>query len=75
MQNSMVMFLFWAGNTFIEQIWFKNQFNLEFGTWTNSNMKNSMVMFIFSVFDWKCPFLRLFLSKNHYCLLNLKFRP
>ena len=37
----------------------KNQnshFKLKFGTYTNSNMQNSMVMFIFFVFDWKYPF-------------------
>ena len=37
----------------------KNQnchFMLKFGTYTNPNMQNSMVMFIFSVFDWKYPF-------------------
>ena len=37
----------------------KNQnchFKLKFGTYTNSNMHNSMVMFILSVFDWKYPF-------------------
>ena len=32
------------------------QFNLKFGTWTNSNMENSMVVFTFSVLDWKHPF-------------------
>ena len=32
------------------------QFKLKFGTWTNSNMQNSMVMFILFVLDWKCHF-------------------
>ena len=32
------------------------QFKLKFGTDTNSNMQNSMVMFTFSVFDQKYPF-------------------
>ena len=32
------------------------QFKLKFGTYTNSNMQNSMVMFIFFVFDRKYPF-------------------
>ena len=32
------------------------QFKLKFGTYTNSNMQNSMVMFTFSVFDRKYPF-------------------
>ena len=31
------------------------QFNLKFGTWTNSNMQNSMAMFNFSAFDWNYP--------------------
>ena len=37
----------------------KNQnshFKLKFGTYTNSNMQNSMVMFIFFVLEWKYPF-------------------
>ena len=37
----------------------KNQnyhFKLKFRTYTNSNMQNSMMMFIFSVFDYKYPF-------------------
>ena len=32
------------------------QFKLKFGTYANSNMQNSTVMFTFSVFDWKYPF-------------------
>ena len=28
------------------------QFKLKFGTYSNSNMQNSMVIFTFSVFDW-----------------------
>ena len=32
------------------------QLKLKFGTYTNSNMQNSMVMFIYFVFDWKYPF-------------------
>ena len=37
----------------------KNQncrFILKFGTWTNSNMQNSMAMFNFSAFYWNYPF-------------------
>ena len=47
--------LFWTGNTFGP----KNQnyqFKLKFGTYTNSNMQNSMVIFTFSVFDRKYSF-------------------
>ena len=32
------------------------QFKQKFGTYTNSNMHNSVVIFTFSVFDWKYPF-------------------
>ena len=32
------------------------QFKLKFANKSNSNMQNSMVMFTFSVFDWKYPF-------------------
>ena len=32
------------------------QFKLKFGTYTNSNMENSMMMLTFFVFDQKCPF-------------------
>ena len=34
----------------------KIKFKLKFDSWTNSNMKNSMVMFNFSVFDQKYSF-------------------
>ena len=37
----------------------KNQncwFILKFGTWTNSNLQNSMAIFNFSAFDWNYPF-------------------
>ena len=32
------------------------QFKLKFGSWPNSNIQNSMMLFTFSVFDRKCPF-------------------
>ena len=32
------------------------QFILKFGTWTNSNIQNSMAMFNFSAFYWNYPF-------------------
>ena len=53
------LFLFFCGNTFFGQIWSKNQnshFKLKLGTSNNSNMQNSMVMFISFVFDPKYPF-------------------
>ena len=37
------------------------QFILKFHIFTNSNMENLIVMFIFSVFDWKYLFCALFL--------------
>ena len=39
------------------------QFNLKFGTLTNSNTQNSVVMFTFSFFDWKYFFGDIW-SKN-----------
>ena len=48
------LFLFLSGNTLFRKIWSKNQYHqlkLKFGTLTNSNMQNSVVMFIFFVFD------------------------
>ena len=49
------------------------QFELKVSTQTNLNMKNSMVMFIFSVFDQKYLFWETFVLKNQNCLLNLNF--
>ena len=43
--------------------WFK----LKFGTETNSNMYNSMVMFIFFNFRSKISFLGKFGPKNYDC--------
>ena len=31
-------------------------FQVKFGAYTNSNIQNSMVLFFYSVFDWKYPF-------------------
>ena len=76
-QSCCSLFLFWAWYNFSGKIWQKYQncqFKLEFGTRSNSNMKNSMVMFSFSVFDRKYPFFGKFISKNQYCLLKLEFR-
>ena len=50
------LFQFLNGNTFFGQICSKNQnchFKLKFGTYTNSNMQNLMVIFIFFVLDRK----------------------
>ena len=39
------------------------QFKLKFDTKSNSDMKNSMVMSIFSIFDQKYPFFGKFVPK------------
>ena len=49
------------------------QFKLKFGTQTNSNMQNSMVMFTFSLFDWKYLFWVNLVQKNQNCQFELKF--
>ena len=65
MQNSMILFTFfcfWVQIPFLGKFGPKDQnyqFKLKFGTGTNSNMENSMVMFIFSLFDWKYPWANL----------------
>ena len=43
------------------------QFQLKFGTKTNLNMQNSVVLFTFSVFDWKY----LFRSKFYHWIWSL----
>ena len=53
------IFPFSTGNYFFGQIWSKNQncqFKLKFGALINSYMLSSMVMFTFSIFDWKTAF-------------------
>ena len=50
---------FFIGSTLFGQTWSRNQnclFKLKFGTSTNLHMQNSMVLFIFSVWDQKQPF-------------------
>ena len=49
------------------------QFKLEFGTFTNSNIQNSIVMFDYSVGDKKYLFLEKFDPKNQNCQFKLKF--
>ena len=43
------------------------QFKLKFGTFTNSNMQNSMALLILSILDRKHPFLGKFGPKNQTC--------
>ena len=53
------LFCFWVEIPFLGKFGPKSQnsrFKLKFGTYTKSNMQNSMVMFKFFVFDWKYPF-------------------
>ena len=54
----------------------KNQncpYKLKFGTESNSNMWNLMVMLSFSVLDWKNPFWANLTQKNQNYLHKLKF--
>ena len=53
------LFLFQNGNTLFGQIW--------------SNMQNSMVMFTFSVFDWKYPFRANLVQKINVVSLTWNF--
>ena len=72
------LFLFLSGNTLFGQIWSKNQnchFKLKFGTYSNSNMQNSMVMFILSVFDWKYPFWANLVQKIKIVTLSWNLVP
>ena len=46
------------------------QFKLRFGTKTNSNMQNSMVVFTLSVFDWKYYFWANLIQKIKMVSLN-----
>ena len=58
------LLLFLIGNTLFEQIRSKKSklsVELKFGTYTNSNMQNSMVIFTF--FDRKYPFWANFVQK------------
>ena len=69
MQNSMVVFI---ASVFRLEIPIENcQFQLKCDTQSNSNMKNSVVMF--TVFERKYPFYGKSVSKNQNHLLKLKF--
>ena len=50
------------------------QFKLKFCTQTNPNMQISMVMFTFSLFDWKYLFWENLVQKNQNYQSELKFR-
>ena len=53
------------------------QFRLKFGTWTNSNMQNSVVIFTFSIFDQKYHFRANLVQKINFVSLiwNFILRP
>ena len=68
---------FWPEVFFLGKFGLKIQnclFGVKFGTTINSSEKNSMKMFIFSVFEWKYPVLGNLFHKNQNCLLRVKFR-
>ena len=46
------------------------QFILKFGTWTNSNMQNSMAVFLASVLGWKYPFWASLVQKMKIVSFN-----
>ena len=57
--DAVLFFGFWVEISFLGQFGPKNlncHLKLKFGTYTSSNMQNSMVMFIFFAFDRKYPF-------------------
>ena len=59
MQSKVQFFCFRLETSFLDKFGPKNQnrqYKLKFGTWSNWNMQDSVVMFTFSVFYWKCPF-------------------
>ena len=78
MQHSMVGYIFCVLDCkypFLGKFAPKSQnclFKMKFGTRTNSDMQNSLVMFTFSVFDWKY-FLGQICSKKLNCQFKLKF--
>ena len=68
---------FWPEVFFLGKFGLKIQnclFGVKLGTTINSSEKNSMKMFIFSVFEWKYPVLGNLFHKNQNCLLRVKFR-
>ena len=65
------IFLFQFRNTLSKQVWFKNQncrLKLKFGTQINSNMQNSVLMFV-SISTGK-----IFLSKFDLKIQNCQFK-
>ena len=70
------LFRFWVEISFLGKVGPKSQnshFKLKFGTYTNSNMQNSMVMFIFFVFDRKYPYWANLVQKVKILTLSWNF--
>ena len=72
------LFYFWVEILFLGKFGPKNQnsrFKLKFGSYSNSNMQNSMVMFILSVFEWKYPFWANLVQKVKILTLSWNLVP
>ena len=66
MQNSKVLFTSFTENTFMQIFGPKSrncQFKVKFGTFSNSNMRYSTVMFTYFVLDQKYPFWANFVQE------------
>ena len=59
-------FLFWTRNIIFGKTWSQNSklFKVKFGTKTDLNMQNSLMMFTFFAFVWKYPFWLTSPQKN-----------
>ena len=69
---------FWSEILFLGKFGPKSQnyqLKLKFGTYTNSNMQNSMVMFIFFVFDLIYPFWAIFVQNIKILTLSWNLVP
>ena len=81
MQNLMLMFTFFCVRSemsFLGKFGPKNQncqFTLKFGTKTNFNMQNSMMVFNFAVLNWKYPFGENLVSKFKIVSLSWHLAP
>ena len=62
-------------NPFLTNLFKKNQncqYQRKFGTKINLTMRNSMMMFTFSIFDWKYLFAQIW-QKSQNCQFKMKF--
>ena len=72
----LIFYHFWPEIPFLGKFGQKDQncqFMLKFGTKTNLNMQNSVVVVIISVLYQKYSFSGKFDPKNQNCLFTLKF--